>query len=276
MRSVIARDVSNLGVGAMLHDIGMLRLEPTVLRRWNATRDESDPAWREHVNLGYQMVRGEIEPSSAAAIQHHHQHFDGSGFPATSEVRGYPTAPMGSDIHVFARIVAAADLLDRLRHPAHAPLSDERTAPSIPAVRALRMMQQSPYFGRLDPIVFRALISVVPPYPPGTMVGLNDGRRAVVTDWSVEDPCRPTVHTLSTALSDPLDKDAERIDLRGSTSLRIVEADGFDVSRDNFFPSYKGHFGLTLAALGMTKAAPPDAPLKIRRRPRPPGGPRPR
>lgn len=265
MRSVIARDVSNLGVGAMLHDVGMMRLEPAVLYRWNTNRDESDPAWREHVNLGYRMVRGEIEPSSAAAIQHHHQHFDGSGFPTTTEAHGAHTAPMGSDIHVFARIVAAADLLDRLRHPAHAPLSDERSAPSIPTVRALRLMQQRPYWAWLDPIVFRALISVVPPYPPGTVVRLNDGRRAVVSDWTPEDPCRPTVHTLPPGLEKP-----ERVDLKALPGLRIVEADGFDVSRDNFYPSYKGHFDLTPAALGMSQSPAPDGPLKVRRRPRPP------
>ena len=48
----------------------------------------------------------------------------------------------------------------------------------------------------------------------------------------------------------------------------IVEVDGMDVSHDNFYPAYKGHFGLTHAALGAGKGPAADGPLKVRRRSR--------
>jgi len=68
-----ARDVSSLGVGAMVHDIGMTRLDAETLERWERTRDESDPAFRQHVQVGFDLVKGAVEPSAAAAVLHHHQ-----------------------------------------------------------------------------------------------------------------------------------------------------------------------------------------------------------
>src|ERR1044071_1838037 len=76
-----ARDVTSLGVGAMLHDIGMLRLDPAVIRKWNHTQDQSDPEWRRHVMVGFEMVKDAIGPAAAAGVLHHHQRYDGSGFP---------------------------------------------------------------------------------------------------------------------------------------------------------------------------------------------------
>src|SRR5262249_47031041 len=73
-----ARDVTSLGVGAMLHDIGMLRLDPAVVQRWNRWFDESDQEWRRHVTIGFEMVKDAIGPAAAAGVLHHHQKYDGS------------------------------------------------------------------------------------------------------------------------------------------------------------------------------------------------------
>lgn len=273
LSSLVARDVSSLGVGAMLADIGMLRLDEQTLRRWNLTRDENDKAWQKHTELGARMVRGQIEPSAAAVVLHHHQKFDGSGFPPTNSRDGHATAPVGSDIHVFARIVGAADLFARLRHPAHAPLSSEEDAPSVPAVRALGRMLEHPCRYWVDPIVMRALFSVVPPYPPGTLVRLSDGARAVVVDWTTDDPCRPTVYTLGED-DDPrfAGRDGEKIDLTMRPGLTIVEADGEPVGDDNFSPSRPGEFDLSEVSITMAAHADPDAPpLPKRKKPRRPG-----
>lgn len=112
-----AREVVNLGVAGMLHDIGKARL-PENLRgadRLSAPEDESFRGeWESHARVGYEMVRGGIESSAAVAILQHHQHFDGSGFPKAKQP-DKPDAPLaGEQIHVFARIIAAADLYDRL------------------------------------------------------------------------------------------------------------------------------------------------------------------
>jgi HD-GYP domain-containing protein (c-di-GMP phosphodiesterase class II) len=255
----LAKDVSSLGVGAMMHDIGMLHLPDHVLDRWNATRDENDPAWREHVQLGFDHVKKDFDPTAAGIVLHHHQHFDGSGFPQRTEFSGKGRALQGSDIHIFARIVAAADIFDRLRHPAHAPRAELLDIPSVPAVRALSTMLKPPYRSWIDPIVLCGLLASAPPYPPGSLVKLSDGREAVVVDWVPEDPCRPTVEII-TDLREMLrpnqrPKPRERISLRRMPELYIAEIDGYDVSKDNFTPSAVGEFDLNRVARSLVNAA---------------------
>lgn len=247
-----ARDVSSLGVGAMLHDIGMLRLDPAVVQRWNATLDESDPQWRQHVQVGYDLVKDAIGPSAAAGVLHHHQKFDGTGFPLRRSLCG-GDAPQGSEIHVFARIIAVADLFDRLRNPPGGTPDDQ----PVPVVRALRLMRQAPYAGWIDPMVFKALLSVVPAYAPGTLVRLSNGQTAVVTQWFPDDPCRPTVSTVGDIEREfeSARHRAQRFVLREQPELSVIQAEGQDVAADNFYPGTPGEFDLKLAGKALYNRA---------------------
>ncbi|MCH7791275.1 MAG: HD domain-containing protein [Planctomycetes bacterium] len=245
-----ARDVTNLGLGAMFHDIGQMRLDPTVLERWRRDRNTYDPAWREHARIGWSLVRETIGAAGAAAVLNHHQHFDGSGFPPKTDRRGSARAVVGEDIHVFARIVGVADLFDALRFPEHeappemADTDEKQPAerPAIPTVRALKLMGESPWRERLDPVAYRALISVTPAYAPGTIVGLSNGRNAVVIDWTPHDPCRPTVREFDMDGIANLQWDGGRTYALASVAgLSIVSAEGFDVSDDAFHPEPAGH-----------------------------------
>lgn len=239
-----AKDVSNLGVGAMLHDIGMLRLDPAVRERWEKTGDESDPAFREHVQIGYDLVRDQVEPSAAAVVLHHHQKFDGKGFPSRrDEEEG---APKGQEIHVFARIVAGADLFTRLHQ------TGGQTGGAIPTVRALKMIQQPQYASRLDPIVLKSILNVVPAYAPGTIVTLSTGHECVVTHWTHDKPCRPVVETL---LPHGREGDPEVFDLRIRPDINIVRAEGHAVADDNFAPPSAHAYDLMHGAPGLENRA---------------------
>lgn len=267
LHSGAARDVTGLGVAGMLHDIGMLRLDPAVLARWNATRDESDPAWREHVRLGFSMVRGGVDPSAAAAVLHHHERFDGGGFPGETRHRQHERQA-GSDIHVFARIVAAADIFDRLRTPAADPGCDASGAPAIPTVRALKRLREPPVASKIDPVVHVALMAVTPPYPPGTMVSLSTGERGVVIDWNALDPCRPVVQPLRRREGEPGPGEpwGLPVDLRVSRHVEVAECEGHRVREDNFYPRHEGEFDLARLALGLPPAERKDERLKVKRR----------
>jgi HD-GYP domain-containing protein (c-di-GMP phosphodiesterase class II) len=246
LNAVHARDVTSLGVGAMLHDVGMLRLPPEALRKWNSAHDEDDPAWRRHVELGYDMVRQGVDPSASAVVLHHHQAFDGSGFPQREGLDGGSIPIAGQDIHVFARIVAAADAFDRLCDSGDAPGADRVPQTKRPTVSALREMVLGETAKKHDPVVLMALLACVPAYAPGSVVTLSDGCKAVVCNWRPDDPCRPRVlpiDGLEEAI-DPADKpeavlDADEvpraaIDLVGTPDLCIAQAEGFDVAEENF------------------------------------------
>ncbi len=256
LSSHLARDVASLGVGAMLHDIGMLRLPPEVVERWNRTLDERDEDWRAHVQVGHELVKEAIGPAAAAGVLHHHQKYNGSGFPARIRMGNIEEPIAGSDIHVFARIIAAADLFDRLRHP---PGADPEGTPE-PVVRVLSRLQSAPYSGWIDPMVFKALLAVVPAYLPGTMVTLSNGVRAVVTEWHTDDPCRPTVCSIGDPAKDfsAVDRKPDRYVLKAIPSLFVAEAEGQDVSEDNFYPTVPGQFDLRIAA----RVGPASPPLE--------------
>lgn len=253
----VARDVTDLGVAGMLHDAGMLRLDADTLHRWNTTQDESDEAWRRHVRIGYDMVQGAVGPAAAAAVLHHHQRYDGTGFPLRRRYDGQEEPIAGSDIHVFARIIAAADLFDRLRHAQHSPGGEFVRRPAIPVVRALRLMRHPPLAGRIDPMVYRALLAVVPAYAPGTIVKLSNGQTCVVTDWFPEDPCRPDVQELGDVARDFVRGEfrGEKHSLRREHDLIVVEAEGQAVAEDNFFPTRPDEFDLGFAGRTLFNAA---------------------
>ncbi|MCC6680300.1 MAG: HD domain-containing protein [Phycisphaeraceae bacterium] len=219
-----AKKLRSLGLGAMLHDIGITMLPDDVREQYQQTGDESDPVYREHTTLGYRLVREQVEPTVSNILLHHHQRYDGSGWSGG----GYPVLHENR-IHIFTRIVALADQYDRLRHP----LGGEPQ----PAVRALAALRREPLIDQFDPSTLAALFAIAPPYPPGATVRLSDGRFAVCVDHLPEQPCRPKVQIIN----DPAklncdDAPGETLDLSSEQcdSLLVVEADGCDVRKDNF------------------------------------------
>ena len=216
-----ARDVVNLGVAGMLHDLGKTKL-PEKLRDRHSLIPPVDPEerriWECHCQIGYDMIHDEVKPTAASAVLHHHQHFDGSGFPQRDMGSGAMAAQDGQRIHVFARILLAADLYDRL-----AVADDGTTRRSN--LEILNLMRTR-YEKWIDPQIMTMLPKVVPPFPPGSKVTLSDGRKAVVMIVHPEDPYRPTVRSLG---DDGWTLSSEAISLLQLPDLRITAAGGVPV-----------------------------------------------
>ncbi|MFW5653054.1 MAG: HD-GYP domain-containing protein [Planctomycetota bacterium] len=217
--------VLSLGLGAILHDIGMRELHEAVRERWEATRCEHDPAWREHCQLGYRLVTGRVDPPAAAVVLHHHQYFDGSGFPTRmNEAEGRAEGMAGTRIHVFARIVALADHFDELQHI-------DPEGPRVPTVRVMRQLLEPAMLRRFDPEVLRALFSVVPAYAPGSLVTLSNGRRGFVMDWKRNLPCRPRIAFVPRFSGDDAGTDAPDV-IADPRAMKHVRAAGTRAESD--------------------------------------------
>lgn len=91
---------------ALLHDIGKLGIPDLVLQKPGPlTRDEYDRV-KEHVTIGADILTAAAFPSSLALIvRHHHENWDGTGYP--DRLRG-PAIPIG------ARVLAIVDCYDAL------------------------------------------------------------------------------------------------------------------------------------------------------------------
>ena len=239
-----ARDFGALGLGAMLHDIGMTRVNEDDLESWRRTGEMSD-AVAHHVNAGFGLVRGKIKPSAAAVVLHHHQRYNGSGFPKKQLLDGTERALFGDEIHIFARIVGLADEFDRRLTGSDGVR--ERAGGDRPRVQVLHELLAMDEHRDFDPMVLRSLLNVCPPYPPGSIVGLSTGMDAVVVTWNPLNPCRPVVQRID---RDQPDREFdERLDLCDHPDARIIRADECDVEAFHFEPESESDFDLRAAGV---------------------------
>jgi len=215
------RELLNLGVAGMLHDVGKAALPPHLQ---NATtlrppETESDRRiWQTHPQLGYDMIRSDVEPTTAAAVRLHHQHFDGSGFPRHDADTPSRNFYEGNRIHIYGRIVFAADLYDRLSYR-----FDARRRYSFEVLHHMHSREE----GWLDPEIIAALPRVIPPFPPGMKVQLSDNSQAVVVAHSAKTPYRPMVRQFD---ADGWTLNGRLIDLAREEGLEIKLAAGVPVA----------------------------------------------
>jgi diguanylate cyclase (GGDEF)-like protein len=94
-------ETSNLVYAARVHDVGKLFVPDAVLNKPGPLNDEEFFYVRLHARVGAEIV-GTIPGSTAMreAIEHHHQRFDGSG---------YPDGLRGEQIPLWARIIGLCD-----------------------------------------------------------------------------------------------------------------------------------------------------------------------
>lgn len=224
LRADIAENTAQLGLGALLHDVGKSSMSDE-LREVSILSPES--AWNEyryHTIRGYEEIREHISPVAAHIVLNHHQRFDGLGFPSRRRAdRPEPQAQSGQAIHIFSRIVAAINVFDHL-------LCDGGGLEPVPTIVAMHELRSERFRGWFDPVVLEALSRLVPPFMAGQIVRLSDGTEAVVIENCPDAPTRPTVKPLSGPIEDEDTTVAQRpIDLRMSRTLSIAEIDGFDV-----------------------------------------------
>lgn len=226
----IAQDLRRLGIGAFVHDLGKTRLPDEVQEICAIDPRQVDPAYRGHARIGCEMLRGRLPAVCVYLVAHHHQRFDGRGFPKVKpRDPERPAAGLaGERIHVFARILAAVNAFDHLLG------TPERPRPTI---QALHDIQQPEYEGWFDPIVIAAINRLVPPFMLGSIVTLTDGRQAVVVDNQTSAPCYPTVRVVHGRPGTPGARvEEEAIDLRTSGDVNVAAVDGVNVRRFFYDP----------------------------------------
>lgn len=219
----VAENTSQLGLGALLHDVGKLNMEETLKTKSILDEESAWPEYRLHVQAGYEMVRETTSVLAANVVLNHHQRFDGSGFPDKQprHKAGQCTPLSGRQIHIFSRIVAVVDAFDHLLCPNGQP---------VPTIVAIHQLKSERFAGWFDPAVVETLLRLVPPFMVGSVVKLSDGTEAVVVENHPEAPCRPSVKLLSGPICERNTRVRGRtLDMRMCRTLTIASIDGFDV-----------------------------------------------
>lgn len=176
-RGMAATDLQEMGLAALLHDLGKLRL-PAYLAQPDAAWSAADRVrFESHVGGSVALAqRMELSNPVLTAIAQHHEMADGSGFPR--HLRGDELSPAG-------RILALVNHYDGLCNPVG-------SAEALTPHEALSVLFAQ-LKARFDPVVLGAFIRMMGVYPPGSIVQLVNDHYALVVSVNSSRPLRPKV-----------------------------------------------------------------------------------
>jgi putative nucleotidyltransferase with HDIG domain len=167
-----------LGAGALLHDIGRIRIPDRVLRKdpEEFTRPERE-LYASHVEYGVEIGKQvNLAPEALEIVAQHHEMADGSGYPRHCNQE--QTAPL-------ARIVSLANYYDNLCNPV-VPSQAMTPHEALSYVFARRR-------DKFDARVLQLMIRSLGVYPPGCVVRLSNDAIAMVTSVNPNKALRPWV-----------------------------------------------------------------------------------
>jgi HD-GYP domain-containing protein (c-di-GMP phosphodiesterase class II) len=173
--------INNIVAGALLHDIGMLRLSRGITEKKGGLSDAELEQIKSHPIHTSKIVTKELfgpHEVNLIALQHH-ERWDG---------KGYPDHIMGPAIDIGARIVSVADAFEAM-------VSKKSYRNPMVGYQAIKNLLAD-NSRRFDPAVIMAFTKIMGIYPIGSIVRLNDGSVARVVKVHVNAPLRPVVQML--------------------------------------------------------------------------------
>ena len=173
--------IQKIGVGALLHDIGKMKIPNEILNKINPLTDEEWKLLREHSTYGYEILKDSdtISPISRQIILLHHEKLDG---------KGYPMRMIADEIPVHVRIVTMCDIFNAL-------ISNRAYRDKKNIDEALEIVRAEAIY-QLDREIYYHLLKVVNIYPPGTIVELSNHAIGIVIKENKEAQTRPVVQLI--------------------------------------------------------------------------------
>ncbi len=208
----------DLGMGALLHDVGQTRLPQNVMQKQGTWSEYERRIVRLHPHLGLTMLSSAptVSDDVRAIVYQHHERLDGSG---------YPDGLSGTRLSLLGQIVGIVDTYDAM-----AVRRDNR--PALPPCQGIRRLYRLGQQALFDRLLVEQLIHVLGVYPVGSLVELTTDEQAVVVAVNQEARLAPIVKLLTDAQGRPID-DPPTVDLaepaRGGPARAIVRAvEGMD------------------------------------------------
>ncbi len=172
-----AGQLSVIGLGAMLHDIGLTKIPDKILMNRGELTKAEKMAREHHCYYGEEIGKeANLSGGVLKIIYQHHELFDGTG---------YPQGLKGSEIDQLAQLVAIVNRYDNLCNPPN-PTN------ALTPYEALSQMY-SKEGAHFHPKLLQKFIRFMGVYPPGTIVGLSDEQVGVVIKVNPSNPLRSTL-----------------------------------------------------------------------------------
>lgn len=161
-------DLARVRAAALLHDVGKLETPAEIVDKPGPLTHDEYAEMRRHAVVGAALVEPLGDPTLTAIVRHHHERFDGLGYP--DGLRGY-AIPLG------ARALAVADTFDALvsSRPYRPPMSERRALVLLDTAAG----------SQLDPGIVRVALRLAarqrPPQPPGLSARPRDSAAAAAS-----------------------------------------------------------------------------------------------
>ena len=174
-----------LGLAALMHDIGKVRTPLEVLNKPDKLTDSEFAIMKRHTVDGAEILRTTPDiPALAPVVAfEHHLRIDGTGYPAA--VRR-PTLNLGT------MLCSISDVYDAMR-------SQRKYQQSFPSDRVLEVLKRNDG-QQFDRHLVRRFSQLIGIYPAGNLVRLDTGELAVVVTIYAPDPHRPQVRVVADRL----------------------------------------------------------------------------
>ena len=209
--------VLHIITGALLHDIGMLRLPKKIVQKRGGLSEDENKQMRSHPVIAYQITVKELSyPDEVGkVVLQHHERWDGSG---------YPNRITGEMIDTGAQIVSVADAFEAM-------VSQKPYRSSMTGYQAMKNLLAD-NSRRFNPNILKAFLLTMGIHPIGSIVLLNNGVVARVVESRANAPLRPKIQVLlDENKKTPSSGGKFFIDLLSEKSLYITKAmDAKDLS----------------------------------------------
>ncbi|HXZ44482.1 MAG TPA: HD-GYP domain-containing protein [archaeon] len=217
-----AETIRDMGLGALLHDIGKVHWPETLYQKPRGLSDEEWALVQRHPLDGAEIVgkMGNTSPTAMEVVLEHHLRFDR---------KGYPIVDPDKEAGFFGMIAQLADAYDAITT---ARVYQNAFEPSR-AVARLQSLAGTVF----DPKLLEVFVRMVGIYPAGSLVRLSTGELALVVRANPNDSSRPFVRLLFDRTGRRLAEDRE-VDLTepdsGSGQFRRSIIMAVDPASKNF------------------------------------------
>lgn len=202
--------VMQIVTAALLHDVGMLRLPQEITKKTGGLSPEEIKRMQTHPIHSYKIITRELffpDDIGIIALQHH-ERWDGEG---------YPQRVAGETIDSGARVISVADAFEAM-------VSEKSYRNSMIGYKAMKNLLAD-NSRRFDSAVLKAFVKTMGIYPIASVVMLNNGAVARVTDVQADAPLRPKLRVLIDAAGKLFKNDeGEILDLLAEKGLFITKA----------------------------------------------------
>ncbi len=174
------QNIHDIGVGCLLHDIGLRYTTIDFASRDVKSLNEQElMEYKKHPVLGYSSLQQEewISNLSKSIILYHHERLDGSGFPLRTK----------EEIPFECKIVAVCDVFDEMI----CGISTKKVK-VYEAIEYLKMMKNT----KFDAGIVNAFLGFTAVYPAGSRVMTNEGELAVVISQNKDFHDRPVIRII--------------------------------------------------------------------------------